>query len=110
MDADWYAFCQAIYKGTGVSEWEDLYHHHREMSKAAGAKKPSESHKANALWAMKAAKDRGDEFNDSAWKDKKTDKTGVVGRTSQRPHHRVGQSFEVRGESVSRLIVGSRLL
>ena len=69
VDADWYAFCQAIYKGTGVSEWEDLYHHHREMSKAAGAKKPSESHKANALRAMKAAKDRRDEFNESARKD-----------------------------------------
>ena len=39
-------------------EWEELYFHHREMSEAAGAKKPSESHKAKALWVMKAAKDR----------------------------------------------------
>ena len=28
------------------------------MSKAAGAKKPSESQQAKALWAMKAAKDK----------------------------------------------------
>ena len=41
----------------------------REMSKAAGAKKSSESQKAKALWAMKAAKDRGDEFDDLARKD-----------------------------------------
>ena len=38
---------------------------------------------------------------------RETDKTGVAGRTSQRPNHSIGQSFEVRGESVSRLIVGS---
>ena len=35
-----------------------------EMSKAAGAKMPSESQKAKALWATKAAKDRGEEFYD----------------------------------------------
>ena len=39
------------------------------MSKAAGAKKPSESQKAKAHWAMKAAKDRREEFNDPARKD-----------------------------------------
>ena len=50
MDADWYAFCQAIYKGIEGKEWRELYFHHREMSKAAGAKKkPSESQKAKAL-------------------------------------------------------------
>ena len=51
---------------------EELYHHYREMSKAAGAKKPSESQKAKALWVMKAAKDRRDEFYDSAAKKTKT--------------------------------------
>ena len=60
------------------------------MNKAAGAKKPCESQKAKALWAMKAAQDRGDEFYDSARKEnifgKETDKIGVVGRTSQRPY------------------------
>ena len=80
-------------------------------SKAAGAKKPTESQKAKALWALKAAKERWDEFYDSARKakhfGKETDKTGIVGR---RPNHGVGRCSEVRGESVSRLIVGSRLL
>ena len=47
---------------------EELYHHHREMSKAAGAKKPSESQKAKALWVMKAAKDRRDEYDSAAKK------------------------------------------
>ena len=62
---------------------------------------------------MKAAEDREDEFHDSARKEKtskhfgkETEKTGVVGRASQGPNHSVGQSFEVRGESVSGLIVG----
>ena len=41
---------------------------------------------------------------------KETDKTGVGGRTSQRSNHRVGQCFDVHGESVSRLIFGSKLL
>ena len=62
VDADWHAFCQAIYKGIGGIEWKELHHHYRDVSKAAGARKPSESHEAKALWPMKAAKDRGDEF------------------------------------------------
>ena len=41
--ADWRAFCQAIHKGIEGSEWEELYFHDREMSKAAGAKKLCES-------------------------------------------------------------------
>ena len=32
------------------------------MSEATGAKKPSESQQAKALWAMMAAKDRGEEY------------------------------------------------
>ena len=39
VDADWHAFCQAIYEGIGRSEWEELNFHYRDMSKAAGAKK-----------------------------------------------------------------------
>ena len=66
MDADWNTFCQAIYKGIEGSQWAELYHHYREMCEAAGAKKPSESQQAKALWAMKAAKDREDGFYDSA--------------------------------------------
>ena len=67
MEADWCAFCQAIFKGVEGSEWRELYHHYRDLSKAAGAKKkPSESQKAKALWAMKAAKDGWDDFYDLA--------------------------------------------
>ena len=49
VDADWHAFCQAIYKGIGGSERSELYEHYREMSKATGAKKPCESQRARAL-------------------------------------------------------------
>ena len=46
VDVDWHAFCQAIY-----SEWRELYKHYKEICRAAGAKKSSESQKARALWA-----------------------------------------------------------
>ena len=62
VDADWHAFCQAIYEGIEGREWEELYFQCRDIGKAAGAKKPSESQKAKALWAMKAAKDREEAF------------------------------------------------
>ena len=39
------------------------------MSRAVGVKKPQEAEKAKALWAMKAAKDRKEEFYDPARED-----------------------------------------
>ena len=55
-----------------------VYHHYRELSQAAGAKKPSESQKAKAFWAMKAAWDRCEEFYDP------TRKEDFLGRTKTR--------------------------
>ena len=66
VDADWYAFCQALYKGIEGKDWEDMYDSCKVMSKALGAKKPEEAQRAEALWAMKAAKDRREEFYDPA--------------------------------------------
>ena len=31
VDADWHAFCQAIYKGCEGKEWEAMYYHYREL-------------------------------------------------------------------------------
>ena len=62
VDANWYAFCQALYKGIEGEDWEEMYNSHKAMSRAVGVKKPQESQKAKALWAMKAAKDRKEEF------------------------------------------------
>ena len=59
VDADWYAFCQALYKGIEGDDWEEMYESHKEMSRAVGVRKPQEAQKANALWKMKAAKDAG---------------------------------------------------
>ena len=64
VDADWHAFCQTIYKGIEREDWEDLYEHYKEMSKAAGVKKPNENQRAKAVWKMKAAKDREEDFYD----------------------------------------------
>ena len=63
IDADWHASCQAIDKGIEGKEWEELYCYCRDLSQAAGAKKPSESQNAKALWAVKAARDREEEFS-----------------------------------------------
>ena len=109
VDADWHAFCQAIYKGIERDECEELYCHHREMSRAAGAKKPGESQKSKSLSAMKAAKDRREEYrNPPAIADR--DKIGAVGRTPQRPNRSLEQSFEVLGESLLGLTFGSKRL
>ena len=69
IDADWHAFCQAMYKGIEGKEWEELNYHFRELSQAAGAEKPSESQKTKLLWAMKAAWDRQEEFHVRARKE-----------------------------------------
>ena len=37
VDADWHAFCQAIYKGIEGRDWEgregELYEHHKELKR-----------------------------------------------------------------------------
>ena len=57
--ADWHAMCQTIQKGIEGSEWEELYHHYRDMSQAAGAKKTSESQKAKAPVGYACSKRQG---------------------------------------------------
>ena len=69
VDADWYAFCQALYKGIEGEDWEEMYDSNKVMSRAVGVKKPQEAQKAKAMWAMRAAKDRTEEFYDSARED-----------------------------------------
>ena len=64
VDADWYAFCHALYKGIGGKDWEEMYDSYKVMSKAVCVKKPQEAQKAKALWTMKAVKGRKEEFYD----------------------------------------------
>ena len=78
VDADWHAFCQAICKGIEGSDWRELCDHYKEMSRAAGVKKPNESQKARALWRMKAARDSGEDFYDPERKD------NILGRNKTR--------------------------
>ena len=52
-----------MYKGIEGKNWEELCHDpYKEMSKAAGVKKPNENQKAKALWKMRTVKDRRDDF------------------------------------------------
>ena len=51
---------------------------HKAMSGAVGVKKTQEAQKARALWSMKAAKDRREEFHDPA----RTD--NILGRNRTR--------------------------
>ena len=69
VDADWHAFCQASHKGIEGEDWGELYDACKEISRAVGVKKPQEAQNANALWKMKAAKDAGEEYYDSARED-----------------------------------------
>ena len=71
VDADWYAFCQALYKGIEGNDWEDMCDSYKVMSKAMGVKKKT-------LWTMQAAKDRREEFYDPARKD------NILGRNKTR--------------------------
>ena len=36
VDYDWYAFCQALYKGIQGEDWGDMYEAYRHMSRAVG--------------------------------------------------------------------------
>ena len=49
VDADWNPFCQAIHKGIEGRDWEELFKHYKEMSRAAGVRKPNASQEARDL-------------------------------------------------------------
>ena len=51
-----------MYKGIEGEGWEEMYDSYKVMSRAVGVWKPQEAQKAKALWAMKAAKERKEEF------------------------------------------------
>ena len=50
VDADWHAFCQALYKGIEGEDWGELYDAHKERSRAVGVKKPQEPRKQKPFW------------------------------------------------------------
>ena len=64
MDEDWHAFCLAIYLRIEGQDWETMYYDYKELHQTVGMKKSGESQKAKALWAMKAATDREEQFYD----------------------------------------------
>ena len=69
VDYDWYAFCQALYKGIEGEDWGELYDAYKGMSRAVWVKKPQEAQKEKALWKIMAAKEAGEEYNDPMCED-----------------------------------------
>ena len=59
-------FCQALRKGIEGEDREEMGDSCQVISRAVGAMKPQEARKAKASWAMKAAKDRKEEYFDPA--------------------------------------------
>ena len=55
-----------------------MHEHYKEMSRAAGVRKPNESQTAKALWKMKAARDRRENLHDPERKD------SILGRNETR--------------------------
>ena len=112
VDYDWYAFCWALSKAS-MENWENVFSH-KEMSRAVGVKKPQEAQKAKTLWNMKAAKAASEECYHPDGKD------NILRRNETRlalweKHLKdtivaLDKSPEVRGNSVLKLTVGSRLL
>ena len=68
-DADWHAFCQALYKGIEGEDWGELCDAYKEMSRAVEPQKLQEVQKAKALCKVKAAKDAGEEYYDPTRED-----------------------------------------
>ena len=110
VDADWYAFCQALYWGIEGKDWEEMCDSYKVMSKAVGVKKPQEAQKEKALWAMKADKDRKETFYDPAREEDNATRNknaiGIVGGASQGSDCRAGHGTEVRWRSVLKLARG----
>ena len=69
VDHDWYAFCQALYKGIEGEDWRELSDAYKNEQDSRGVKKPQEAQKAKALGKMKAAKGAGEEYYDPTRKD-----------------------------------------
>ena len=60
VDEVWHAVFQAIYKGVEGVEWEHSYFQFVEVNKDVKARHRSGSSKAEMLWKMRDATDRGD--------------------------------------------------
>ena len=62
VDEDWRAICQAIFQVVEGAEWETVYYKYEDLHKAVKCKKSVVNKKAQALWSLIAAKDKGIDF------------------------------------------------
>ena len=87
VGADWYAFCQALYKGIEGEDWEEMYESYKEMSRTVGVRKPQEAQKAEAFVGFESSQREEGRFLRSGSQrghfENKSNAIGVVGRTSQ---------------------------
>ena len=62
---DWYAFCQALYRGIEGEDWREMSEAYKEMNEQrCGSEEATGGPEAKALWKMKAAKEAGEEYYD----------------------------------------------
>ena len=54
VDADWYAFCQALYKGIEGEDWEDMYDSHKVMSRC-GSEEAAGGSEGKSLMGRKSS-------------------------------------------------------
>ena len=47
VDADWHAFCHAIFQGIEGSEWDPLHYRYKDLQQTVKSKKSKENKKAN---------------------------------------------------------------
>ena len=70
VDADWHAFCQAIYKGIQGGDWEELNDWlQRNGAGQRGLRSHRRPKKQKPFGKMEAAKDAGEEYYDPNRKD-----------------------------------------
>ena len=110
VDADWYAFCQALYEGIEGEAWEDMYESYKGNEQGCGSKEAAGVPQSKSFVGHEAAKDRRDISMTPARRNDISRRTknaiGVVGRTSQGSNCCDGQGMKVRGTSVLELARG----
>ena len=84
LDEDWHIICQAIYKSVEGLEWV-MYYKYMEMHKNVNLRKPMINKKAGVLWALKNAKENGQDYHDQS-SERQIERRSLVRQASWEAH------------------------